>query len=391
MSTAFATPGNNVSTTVGATTTGTGLPGTPYNIALATGGGAKFPALPSPNTYNWYYRVTVCQVAFAYSPTATTANYTIYKADSISGDNLHVVSVLEGTTDRVYNIGDIVEVRLTAGTLNDVQNAINTLEAGGGGGVTIGNAVSGGTNNSMLYVNGSGNLGDTGPTWNGTTFGAKQIVGTGTTAGTPSTAPITATSATTTTGSAVAILMNGVDASSSHNTSTSGCALVLSRNIDGSPPNRQLVLQSSDQNNNTTFGFRYIVGFPVPVLDGVSTDGTVAGSIGVGQAGAPVGFGWTSSWTQSTLNANAHIHVVTSAATKIPVMIQAAASQSADLQQWQNSSASVLSAVGPAGHIRTVLSAGAPTGTPPTGSMAYDTTNNKFYVYNGAWKSVTLA
>lgn len=39
--------------------------------------------------------------------------------------------------------------------------------------------------------------------------------------------------------------------------------------------------------------------------------------------------------------------------------------------------------------------AGAPSGTPTlaTGKKAlvYDTTNNKFYIYNGAWKSVTLA
>ena len=41
------------------------------------------------------------------------------------------------------------------------------------------------------------------------------------------------------------------------------------------------------------------------------------------------------------------------------------------------------------------VSAGAPTGTPTayTGKVAmeYDTTNNKLYIYNGGWKSVTLA
>ena len=48
-----------------------------------------------------------------------------------------------------------------------------------------------------------------------------------------------------------------------------------------------------------------------------------------------------------------------------------------------------------AGFIYIAANAGTPTGTPTarTGTVAtyYDTTNNKFYVYNGAWKSVTLA
>lgn len=37
------------------------------------------------------------------------------------------------------------------------------------------------------------------------------------------------------------------------------------------------------------------------------------------------------------------------------------------------------------------MCAGTPTGTPANnGSVVYDTTNNKLYVYNGSWKSVTL-
>lgn len=46
------------------------------------------------------------------------------------------------------------------------------------------------------------------------------------------------------------------------------------------------------------------------------------------------------------------------------------------------------------GFMRIAAAAGAPTGAPSavTGTvpMYYDTTNNKFYIYNGAWKSVTL-
>jgi hypothetical protein len=45
------------------------------------------------------------------------------------------------------------------------------------------------------------------------------------------------------------------------------------------------------------------------------------------------------------------------------------------------------------GFFRPPTCAGAPSGVPTggNGSLVYDTTNNKLYVYNGAWKSVTLA
>lgn len=46
----------------------------------------------------------------------------------------------------------------------------------------------------------------------------------------------------------------------------------------------------------------------------------------------------------------------------------------------------------PGGFLVIPVCAGTPTGTPAkNGSMIYDTSNNKLYVYNGAWKSVTLA
>ena len=120
MSTNFAVPLNDVSTFVGSGgyTAGTG------SLSLLAGGGEKFPALSDSR----WYRVTVMQKTAAYSPLATAANYTIFKATGISGDTLTGISVIEGSTDRNYVCGDVVEVRVTAGTVADMQSAINTLE-----------------------------------------------------------------------------------------------------------------------------------------------------------------------------------------------------------------------------------------------------------------------
>lgn len=42
-------------------------------------------------------------------------------------------------------------------------------------------------------------------------------------------------------------------------------------------------------------------------------------------------------------------------------------------------------------HIAVPIVSGAPSGTPKIGTMAYDKTNNKLYLYNGAWKSVQFS
>jgi hypothetical protein len=91
--------------------------------------------------------------------------------------------------------------------------------------------------------------------------------------------------------------------------------------------------------------------------------------------------------------------------------IKSGGSAAADLQFWVANGAAPFKAwrIGPVGDLspqvaqsttmtggfmRITAAAGPPTGV-PTGSggvpVHYDTTNNKFYVYNGAWKSVTLA
>lgn len=123
MATLFATPINNASATIGVTTVPAAFP---YNITLTSGGGAKFPSLTGSN----YYRVTICQVAFAYSPTATTNNYTIYNATLAASpaDTLTLHGLLEGTTDRAYSPGDIVEARITSAAITDITGAINAIE-----------------------------------------------------------------------------------------------------------------------------------------------------------------------------------------------------------------------------------------------------------------------
>lgn len=120
MPTSFAQTANDVSTFVGPLgyTAGTGV------LALASGGGSKFPAL-APGSW---YRVTVVEALYAYSPLATKNNYTIFDVTAVSGDVLALGGPLEGTTDRPYAAGDVVEVRVTAGTIGDLQAATNALE-----------------------------------------------------------------------------------------------------------------------------------------------------------------------------------------------------------------------------------------------------------------------
>lgn len=114
--TTFATPLNNVSSKIGASgyTAGSGT------IVLSSGGGAQFPNPVSPN----YYRITVIAAAFAYVPTASSANYTIFPVTAVSSDTLTIGAPLDGTSDRNYAEGDVVEIRETAGTIQDIQTRV---------------------------------------------------------------------------------------------------------------------------------------------------------------------------------------------------------------------------------------------------------------------------
>lgn len=113
----FATPVNNVSTTIalGGYTSGSG------SLTLTSGGGGIFPALVAPN----YYRVTVIQSGSAYLPSAGSGVYTIFKVTAVTGDVLTIAGTLDGTTDRNYVAGDVVEMRAVAGTFTDIHANIN--------------------------------------------------------------------------------------------------------------------------------------------------------------------------------------------------------------------------------------------------------------------------
>jgi len=112
MATTFSTPLNNLRTTLGSShASGSG------SLIVATGTGVNFGS-------TFPLRVTV----------ATAATYgiigelsTIFSVTARSTDTL-TVSVIEGTSDRTYGVGDIVEVRETAGTISDLNTAVNAAE-----------------------------------------------------------------------------------------------------------------------------------------------------------------------------------------------------------------------------------------------------------------------
>lgn len=76
---------------------------------------------------------------------------------------------------------------------------------------------------------------------------------------------------------------------------------------------------------------------------------------------------------------------------KYNIVVSTATDQTSNLQIWQNSSGNQLSAIDASGRFVTTTVAGTPTGTPPTGTMVYDTTAHKLWVYDAGWKGVVLS
>jgi hypothetical protein len=82
--------------------------------------------------------------------------------------------------------------------------------------------------------------------------------------------------------------------------------------------------------------------------------------------------------------------ILANAPATVPIIIAAAASQTADLQEWQSNTGTVLSAVNAAGEFVQKTGAGAPVDTPANGAVYIDTTNNVFYFRSAAtWWNLT--
>lgn len=121
MPTSFAAAPNNVSAKVGSS----GYIAGSHSLTLRSGDGAKFPAL----TAGAWLRVTVVRAPVAYSPSAALSDYTVYKVTAVAGDVLTLdPTPLDGTSDRNYADGDVVECRWTKGAAADLHTAVNAIE-----------------------------------------------------------------------------------------------------------------------------------------------------------------------------------------------------------------------------------------------------------------------
>lgn len=380
--TVFAVPINNISTSVGASgyTAGSGA------LTLATGGGALFPAL----AVNQSYRVTVVQNAYAYLPAAPASSYTIYGVNAVAGDTLYGLLPLEGTVDRNYTAGDIVEVRVTAGTISALQGAINAIENSyyakdtqvvhlavgetisgkktftGGIAVTAGgmssNPSAAGNVNEIYGVNAT------------MLAGAVRCVGVG--------AQVNVSPSV---GSSVAI---GFGATISANANNS---IVLGANATSNITNTFVVGSAS-----VAVTTAYIGHGVTDSAAAASFTLTTTGGSGQDKAGSDLiiaGGQSTGSGAAGQIRFQVSPTHSTGSALNVPAVDSVKIDTVANVILNAIGSALATTATGGFTYIPTC--AGTPTGVPsslPTGAIpiVYDSTNNFLYVYNGAWKKTSL-
>jgi len=112
--------------------------------------------------------------------------------------------------------------------------------------------------------------------------------------------------------------------------------------------NKQLLFKDSANIDSAIYGdIRCGLGNKIPTIDARSSDSTTAFPIGLGGTASKVAIGFATSADHSTVQARLHVKNTTAA--EPAEILQGAASQTANLTEWRNSSATVLSSVNPAG------------------------------------------
>ena len=97
---------NNATSTIA-----TAINASDVGVVLATGDGAKFPALAAGQ----YFYITF---------ESTGGTYEIAKATARAGDSLTIVRAQEGTTAQSFAAGSRVELRVTAASINDLIDEV---------------------------------------------------------------------------------------------------------------------------------------------------------------------------------------------------------------------------------------------------------------------------
>jgi hypothetical protein len=315
--TTFATPGDNLITSLGsAYTAGSGT------MTLATGYGAivsarlsamGFPTISSTNPLR--FTVVAASALNAYGQITNTNLVAVYTATGLSGDVLSGVAVDTGSIDQNFAAGSQWAVFVTARAIWSVDNAVNRLESG----ATLTNASTlqgfsvastTPTNGQYLIWNNSANQ------WQPTSVaGSGSVTSVGLTM--PTGFSVSGSPVTTNGTLAVSTTLSGVLKGNGSGivAATAGTDFVApngvgaSQTIDGGAnANGNLILNST---SNATPGF---------VLLGTNGD-----LVGINDS-----------------SPNAQLQLNTINASTVGVRIQGSASQTADLTDWTNNAGTVI-------------------------------------------------
>jgi hypothetical protein len=121
--TTFPAPVNDLATTLaGARTVGGST------LTLASGAGTKITTALGELGYGPPSSIKPLRVTVTKATYTGRGDITVVEATGLAGDVLNGCTVVEGTPDQAFAVGDLVEVDPTAGVIKAIEDAINALE-----------------------------------------------------------------------------------------------------------------------------------------------------------------------------------------------------------------------------------------------------------------------